>query len=328
MLAGVVGLWSLLTALTGAVSSIGVMLGVRFLFGVAEAGAFPASARVFYNWLPSSRRGRANGIIFSGSRLGAALAFPLMAWLLANWNWRACFYLLAIPGLAWALGWSLWFRNEPPTAPHRDDPSGWTGFSFLQVFRSRVMLLAMAQYFATNFVTFLCLSWMLPYLKDRYRLPAPEAAFYAMIPLLVGATSQWVTGFVVDRLYQSRYRDWSRRLPAMIGFSLAAAGVAAIPLAPDAAVATACFAAAAFGAEITISPSWAFCMDIGGRRSGAVTGAMNMAGNLGSFVTANVFPFLQTLTGSATAYFELVAVMSVAGAVCWLGMKASGQHRA
>jgi MFS transporter, ACS family, glucarate transporter len=328
MLGGVVSLWSLLTALTGAVSSIGVMLGVRFLFGVAEAGAFPASARVFYNWLPSSRRGRANGIIFSGSRLGAALAFPLMAWLLANWNWRACFYLLAIPGLAWALGWSLWFRNEPPTAPHRDDPSGWTGFSFLQVFRSRVMLLAMAQYFATNFVTFLCLSWMLPYLKDRYRLPAPEAAFYAMIPLLVGATSQWVTGFVVDRLYQSRYRDWSRRLPAMIGFSLAAAGVAAIPLAPDAAVATACFAAAAFGAEITISPSWAFCMDIGGRRSGAVTGAMNMAGNLGSFVTANVFPFLQTLTGSATAYFELVAVMSVAGAVCWLGMKASGQHRA
>src|SRR5439155_19606197 len=43
MLGGVVSLWSLLTALTGAVSSMGVMLAVRFLFGVAEAGAFPAS---------------------------------------------------------------------------------------------------------------------------------------------------------------------------------------------------------------------------------------------------------------------------------------------
>ena len=81
MLGGVVSLWSALTALTGTVSSLGVMLAVRFWFGVFEAGAFPASARVFYNWLPSSERGRANGIIFSGSRLGAALAFPLMAWL-------------------------------------------------------------------------------------------------------------------------------------------------------------------------------------------------------------------------------------------------------
>ena len=325
MLAGVVSIWSALTALTGAVSSMGVMLAVRFLFGVFEAGAFPASARVFYNWLPSSEWGRANGIIFWGSRLGAAVAFPLMAWLLANWNWRASFYLLAIPGLSWALGWALWFRNKPPAPPQREDPPGWTELSFAQVFRSRVMLLAMTQYFATNFVTFLCLSWMLPYLKERYRLPASEAAFYAMIPLLVGATSQWVTGFVVDRMYRSRYRAWSRRLPAIIGFFLAAAGVAAIPLAPDAAVATACFAAAAFGAEITISPSWAFCMDIGGRRSGAVTGSMNMAGNLGSFVTANVFPFLQTLTGGATAYFELVAVMSLGGAACWLGMRAPGQ---
>src|SRR5438270_3032720 len=195
MLGGVVSLWSLLTALTGSVSSMGLLLAVRFLFGVFEAGAFPASARVFYNWLPSSARGRANGIIFSGSRLGAAGAFPLMAWLLDKWNWRASFYLLAIPGLAWALGWSLWFRNEPPAPPHREDPPGWTELSLARVFRSRAMLLAMMQYFATNFITFLCLSWMLPYLKERYRLPASEAAFFAMIPLLVGATSQWATGF-------------------------------------------------------------------------------------------------------------------------------------
>ena len=325
MLAGAVCLWSLFTFLTGVVSSLGVMLTVRFLFGVFEAGAFPASARVFYNWLPSSERGRANGIIFSGSRLGAAFAFPLMTWLLANWNWRTSFYLLAIPGMMWSVAWILWFRDEPPVPPHREDPGGWGDLSFARVFRSRAMLLAMSQYFATNFVTFLCLSWMLPYLKQRYQLQPSEAAFFAMVPLLVGAASQWLTGFVVDRMYRSRYRNWSRRLPAMVGFCLAAAGVAVIPLAQNAAVATACFAAAAFGAESTISPSWAFCMDLAGKRSGAVTGSMNMAGNLGSFVTANVFPWLQTLTGSATAYFELVALMSLGAAACWLGMNVPGK---
>jgi ACS family glucarate transporter-like MFS transporter len=248
-----------------------------------------------------------------------------MTWLLANWNWRTSFYLLAIPGAAWAVGWALWFRNEPAAPPHREDPPGWSGLSLARIFRSRAMLLAMMQYFATNFVTFLCLSWMLPYLKQRYQLPSSEAAFFAMVPLLVGAGSQWLTGFVVDSLYRSRYRNWSRRLPAMIGFCVAGAGVAAIPFAPNAAIATACFAAAAFGAESTISPSWAFCMDAGGKRSGAVTGSMNMAGNLGSFVTANVFPLMEALTGSATAYFELVALLSVGGAACWLGMNVPGQ---
>lgn len=46
-----------------------------------------------------------------------------------------------------------------------------------------------------------------------------------------------------------------------------------------------------------------------------------MAGNLGSFVSANAFPWLRELTGSATAYFLMVSVMSMGGAACWLGMK-------
>src|SRR2546427_11226700 len=46
-LATVVTLWSGLTSLTGTASRLTWLLLVRFLFGVAEAGAFPGSARVF-----------------------------------------------------------------------------------------------------------------------------------------------------------------------------------------------------------------------------------------------------------------------------------------
>src|SRR5215210_9231313 len=81
-LAIVVVLWSLLTSLTGMTSRFGPLMAVRFLFGVAEAGAYPGSARVFYNWLPAGERGIANGILFSGGLLGAAFAFPIYAWLL------------------------------------------------------------------------------------------------------------------------------------------------------------------------------------------------------------------------------------------------------
>ena len=87
-LAIVVVLWSLFTSLTGAMKGLTPLLAVRFLFGVAEAGAFPGSARVFYNWLPAAERGIADGILFSGALLGGAVAFPIGAWLLERHSWR------------------------------------------------------------------------------------------------------------------------------------------------------------------------------------------------------------------------------------------------
>jgi ACS family glucarate transporter-like MFS transporter len=46
-----------------------------------------------------------------------------------------------------------------------------------------------------------------------------------------------------------------------------------------------------------------------------------MAGNLGSFVSANAFPFLQKLTGAADSYFFLVLGMNLLSIACWRGMK-------
>ena len=68
-LTAVVLAWSLFTALTGGAQGLTVLVIIRFLFGVGEAGAFPGSARAIFNWLSPSERGRANGILFSGSRL-------------------------------------------------------------------------------------------------------------------------------------------------------------------------------------------------------------------------------------------------------------------
>jgi len=67
-------------------------------------------------------------------------------------------------------------------------------------------------------------------------------------------------------------------------------------------------------------------MDLGGRHSGAVSGAMNTCGNLGSFVSANAFPFLQGLTGDASAYFCAAALLNAAAIFCWLQMKPPGRE--
>lgn len=320
-LSAVVTVWSLFTALTGMARSLNFLLIVRFLFGIAEAGAFPGSVRAFYNWLPVPERGRANGALFSGTRIGAAIAFPLMAWLLGHWDWRNAFYILAVPGLVWGLLWVLFFRNHPKTPVDQSSPMSGPQLGFGQVFRSRGMALNMFQYFSGNFTFFICLSWMLPYLQQRYQLSLSEAAGYSMIPLLFGGTAQWTAGFLVDLLYRSRFREWSRRLPAILGFILAAGAIFVVSFMESPAAAVACFALATFGADMTISPSWAYCLDVGGKNSGAVSGSMNMVGNFGSFVSANAFPFLLGLTGSAFPYFAIAALLNVASVVCWYFMR-------
>ena len=316
----VVIVWSIFTGLTGAVSSFSAMLAVRFLFGVSEAGAFPGSARAIYNWLPATQRGIANGILFSGSRIGAALSFPLLVWMVEKYQWRWSFAILAAVGIVWATLWFIFFRDQPQensTSKRVVNESP----AFASIFASRKMLLTMWQYFASNFTFFICLSWMLPYLRSQYSLNSIYAAGYSMIPLLCGASAQWIAGFAVDALYRSSLKNWSRQLPAMIGFALAVGGLMALPFAQSPAVAVGCFALATFGVDLTLSPSWSYCLDIGGKNSGAISGAMNMVGNIGSFVSANAFPFLIAQTGSASTYFFVAAMLNLSAIFCWFYLR-------
>lgn len=316
-----VSLWSALTALTGAAWNLNSLVAVRFLFGISEAAAFPASARAICNWLPSGERGRANGILFSGTRFGGAISFPLLAWMLVRWKWRVSFCILGGLGLSWALFWWFWFRDRPAGAP--EEARGIENSGPSRPIPPVPVALAMVQYFASNFTFFLGLSWMMPYLKREFHLSEGDAAAFAMTPLLAGSCSQWIAGWLVDALYRSRWRSWSRRIPAMIGFALSFTGLIALIYAATPLAATACFTLAVFGSDMTVSPSWVFCADIAGKNAATLSGAMNMMGNIGSFASANAFPMLEAATGSASTYFWLAAALNAVAIGCWLKMRSA-----
>ena len=81
-----------------------------------------------------------------------------------------------------------------------------------------------------------------------------------------------------------------------------------------------CLSLAIFGADMTLSPSWSFCMDIGQENSGKVSGMMNMSGNLGSFTTALAFPYLLKWTGSSEPFFFVAAGLAIVAIICWMYM--------
>jgi MFS transporter, ACS family, glucarate transporter len=317
----VVAGWSVLIALTSTAWNLTSLVALVFLFGAAEAGSLPGGLRVVCNWLPPEERGRANGVQFSGMRIGAAISFPLVTWMLTRWQWRVSFQLLGIVGVFWALAWMLFFRDHPakplPKVAVPVGPIPRLG----EILRSRRMLFTFAQYFAINFTFIICVTWMLPYLKNQYHLTDSRAAAYSMAPLLCGATAQWIAGFAVDRIYRSRLRIWSRRIPGIVGLSISTIGVLGLVRADSLLTATICFTMAAFGVDMTISPSWVFCADIAGKNAGSVSAAMNMIGNIGAFVSALAFPYLKQMTGTTVTFFLLAGMLNIAGITCWLQMR-------
>lgn len=76
MMFRIVGGWSLFTMLTGLARGYPSLLAIRFAFGSMEAGAFPTLSRALSQWFPPDRRSRANGVMWTGARLGGALARP------------------------------------------------------------------------------------------------------------------------------------------------------------------------------------------------------------------------------------------------------------
>ena len=141
-----------------------------------------------------------------------------------------------------------------------------------------------------------------------------------MMPLIAGAVGNWVSGALVDYIYRTGRWKWSRRTPAILGFSLVIIGILVSLYMETALGAVLWLSVAIFGADMTLSPSWSFCMDIGQEDSGKVSGMMNMAGNLGAFATALAFPYLQAWTGSNEPFFYVAAVLAGIAIFCWLKM--------
>ncbi len=336
ILSSIVTIWSFFTALTGWAWNLISLIVVRFLFGAGEAGAFPNMSRAIFSWIPLRERGLVIGLNFSGSRIGAAFALPFVAWLITAYGWRNSFLILGAIGIGWAVLWWIGFRDLPENHPRISQEEKEEIISGRQereeaksidlplrvLMKSRNMKIAVVQYFCSNFTFFFALTWLFPYLKETYSLNTMEAGWYTTAPFLAGAVGNWLSGVMVDRIYVHGKWNQSRIYPAMIGFGLAAFGLIGSIFMSTPLSAVVMLSIAILGADMTLSPSWAICLDIGKERSGTASGTMNMAGNIGSFLTALIFPYLLAWTGSSEFFFYVAGGLNVLAMFLWSRTKA------
>lgn len=291
--------WSIFTSLTGLVSNYYALLAVRFAFGAGEAGAYPNSASSISRWFPLSERARAQGLVWTASRLGGALTPFLVVPIVLNYGWRMCFYLFGILGVVWCVVWYWWYRDHPSEMPRVTQreleeigPSAGRahhGLPWRIALRSRNLWTIMLMYHTYCWGSYFYLSWLHTYLQKGRGFTPDEMKIYSMLPFLAGALGN-VTGGVVSDILVRRYGlSLGRKVVGTAGLAASALCIFGTGITPDRHVAVALLTLGYFSMDCMLPPSWSICMDVGKQYAGTVAGAMNMAGQFGSFISAWVF---------------------------------------
>lgn len=323
--------WSAFTALTGAAWNYAVLVVVRFLFGAGEAGAYPNISGAISHWFPVVERARAQGIVWAASRVGGALSPLIVVPLLNLVGWRGTFFLFGGLGVGWALVWYAWYRDHPTkqpgiTAAELAEITRGGGVAaahaavpWAQLFRSRQLWLIMAMYWCYVWGSMFYLTWFPTYLVRGRGLTQAEMGVYASLPFILGAMANVAGGQLGDRLVRRFGLRFGRRVMGSVCL-LISAGFLVATAATTGKLTGVALLALGFGVMDCMLPSaWSLCLDIGGRYSGAVSGAMNTAGSAGGFVCTLLFGYLVNAFGDYNLpIFVIAAMVALAACLFWL----------
>jgi ACS family glucarate transporter-like MFS transporter len=331
VLTRIVACWSLFTVVTGLVRSYWALLAARFVFGAAEAGAFPNLSRALGRWFPRSERARANGVMWMGARLGGSLAPLLTAWLITIIGWRLTFVVFGLTGIVWCVVFWPWFRDDPADHPsvtpeelaaiHRDavTPAPLVRNPWKRIFTSGNMWALFWMYFCSAFGFFFFVTWLPTFLMEDHGLTLERSGIYAMLPLGFGAGGCLLGGILSDWLVKrSGNIRRARRAIGIAAFALAAAGFGLAALARDPLTAVLCLALAQGAHDLSLPVSWATVVEVGGRLGGTTAGFMNMASSISAMLSSVAAPWLAAAFGSFHAMLAAAAVTYFLGALLWL----------
>ncbi len=329
-----------------------LLVAIRFLFGMGEAGAYPNIARTMKSWLPYRQRGLGQGLLWTFGRWGGAISPFLVLAISQLVGWRGAFVVFGIVGVVWVALFYFWFRDSPREHPSVNAaevalieqgaaaPGALPPLSWRTILSSPSLWCLCLMYLCSNAGWSFFITWDVAYFKNELGLSGGPLWLASGAPLFFGGVACFLGGFLTDRQVRVWGRRWGRTLQGMAAYfvggvmfllaflltvylsgGLARTSGWTLALATFGAVA--CLCAASFAKDFSMAVSWSTCIDVGHRYSGTISGFMNMVGNLGTPVTSFMVPWLAIQAGAADdANWSIALVYSgcmfLVASVCWL----------
>jgi MFS family permease len=326
-------IWAGATVMTGMAGGFVSLIVARLLLGLGEGATFPTATRAMSNWVPADQRGFAQGTTHAASRIGNAVAPPLIVWLMVATGWRGAFIITGIVSFLWAVAWIWYFRDNPREHPRITEPecatlSNYSGIKERLPVPWRALLGRMAPvtavYFCYGWVLWLFLGWIPQYFLHNYHMQLGKSALFASGVFFAGVLGDWLGGSVTDRiLRKSGNLRLARNVMVGVCMLLTLLSLAPIMLVSDISITMAalCLSGGFFFNEMTIGPMWAVPMDIAPKHAGTASGIMNSGSALAAIISPVVGGFLIDRTGNWNLPFTVSMVLMAAGIVLSFTMR-------
>ena len=272
--------WSVCTAMTGFVGGLAGLIIVRAACGLAEAGAYPASALLVTRWFPIAQRGRANSVVAFGGRIGNSLAPWLTAGaIVALGSWRPVLWIYGAIGLGLAMATQVVFRDKPETHPWANAAEReliLAGAPPFQIMPQKAPWLALIRHRGLWFLNLgtigmnigwaFLITWLPTYLQQVRGLDAVTANRYVSLALLASLSGMLFGGWWCDYLTRRYGRKWGRRLPFLTGSAVAVAAYLVCPLLGSPVAIAVAAGIVAFASDSMGPAVWTLAQDIGGQQ--------------------------------------------------------------
>jgi MFS transporter, ACS family, glucarate transporter len=318
--------WSAFTALTGAATSYRILLAVRFLFGAGEAGAFPNCTSAVSRWVPASERARALSVFWMATAMGGALAPPIVVSIEQHHGWRAAFYAFGSLGVFWSVIWYWWFRDSPAEKPgvSREEKEkigqpavrSESRVRWSQLVRNPNFLRLLLMYHTYCWGAYFYLSWLHTYLQLGRGLTENQMEIASALPSWAGLAGVVAGGYFSDRLARTHSLRFARCSLGSAGLIVSGALLLGATITANKWTAVAFLTIGLGAMDLMLPVAWSICVDAGGEHAGAISGAMNMAGQVGSLISSVAFGYWVEWSGSYDrALMPLAAMLIVSGCV-------------
>lgn len=222
--------WSLITWLTGHVTTYQELVWTRAAMGISEAIYIPAALAMITDFHLGSTRSRAVGIhqtaIYVGIILGGFSGYVADD---PDLGWRSAFTVCGIVGILYSLPLFAFLKNPPPR------PGGSQSLSPLQagqeLFRNPSYLLLVLYFTLPAIAGWVVKDWMPAILKEQFNLGQGQAGVsavtYVQVASLIGVAiggwlaDSWMQKNLRGRIYVSAI-GMTFFLPALFGVGNAA----------------------------------------------------------------------------------------------------------
>lgn len=200
--------WSLACAAHGLAHGFPMLAAGRLMLGLALGGSFPAGAKAIAEWFPIRERSTAMGMLNVGSSIGAVVAPPAIALVLAYAPWPWVFYLGGALGLPCAVWW-MWTYYPPAehprlsakerseihevlvSTPHQESAVPWR-----RLFRYRQLWGMMLGKCVSDAAWFTYIAWLPKYFLEMRDFSTAEMGHVVWIPYAASGVGSFMGGWL------------------------------------------------------------------------------------------------------------------------------------